>query len=162
MPPTPQDLSILDLEQSDRRQALHDGISVFVLQLGGLIRALHWVQREFGFIDTEDYLDIAEVFNLSIAEVRGVVSFYHDFRTTPPPKHTVRICQAEACQALGARELTTSVESRLKTELNGRTDDGAIELKAVYCLGLCALGPSMEINGRLIARASEQDLDSIS
>lgn len=161
MSPTPHDFSNRELKISDKQQALRDGIAPYVSQLGGLIRAFHWIQRKYGYIDPDQFADIADVFNLSVAEVRGVVSFYHDFRTSPPPKHTIRICQAEACQAQGVRELTESVEERLNTKMNSQTSDGSIELKAVYCLGLCSLGPSMEINGELIAKATVQDLERV-
>ncbi|MDE0093994.1 MAG: NAD(P)H-dependent oxidoreductase subunit E [Gammaproteobacteria bacterium] len=161
MSPSPHDFSNRELKISDKQQALRDGIAPYASQLGGLIRALHWVQHKFGYINPEHYVDIADVFNLSVAEVRGVVSFYHDFRTSPPPKHTIRICQAEACQAQGVRELTEAVEKSLNTKMNSQTSDGSMELKAVYCLGLCSLGPSMEINGELIAKATVKDLERV-
>jgi len=161
MAPTSSDFAHSDSPKSEKQNVLRDGITPFVHQLGGLIRAFHWIQKKYGYIDPDQFADIADVFNLSIAEVRGVVSFYHDFRTSPPPKHTIRICQAEACQAQGVRALTETVEIRLNTKMNSQTSDGLIELKAVYCLGLCSLGPSMEINGELIAKATVQDLERV-
>lgn len=161
MAPSSSDLTNSDSAKSEKQKILRDGITPFACQLGGLIRAFHWIQRKFGYIDPDQFADIADVFNLSVAEVRGVISFYHDFRTSPPPKHTIRICQAEACQAQGVRALTEAVEKRLNTKMNSQSSDGSIELKPVYCLGLCSLGPSMEINGELIAKATVQDLKRV-
>lgn len=123
------------------------------------MHALRWIQEQHGYIDPNLYADIADVFNLSIAEVRGVVSFYHDFRSRPPPRHSIRVCQAEACQALGARQLTREFEQKLGCKLNEVLMDNSIELKPVYCLGLCALGPSIEIDGEIYARGTLELLD---
>ncbi len=129
-------------------------IQPFVERIGGLMHALRHITLEYGYIDSGFIPAIADVFNLSQAEIRGVISFYHDFRTEPPAKHRVRICQAEACQALGTRKLISQVEEHLNLSMGQASKDGAVELKPVYCLGLCSVGPSMEIDGQLIGRAS--------
>ncbi len=121
---------------------------------GGLIQALRRLMSEFGFIDPEHIPSIADVFNISKAEVRGVISFYHDFRTQRPARNRVRICQAEACQALGSRKLTQEIESHFKVKLGDASEDRSIELDPVYCLGLCSVGPSLQVNDRLIARGT--------
>ena len=125
---------------------------------GGIMRACHYVMREFGFISQENSELIADVFNVSRAEVRGVISFYHDFRTTPQPAVKVRICQAEACQSLGSRKLTEEVESHLGLPIGDVPQDGQTGLEPVYCLGLCALGPAAEVSGKLISRATLESI----
>ncbi|MCY3541048.1 MAG: NAD(P)H-dependent oxidoreductase subunit E [Gammaproteobacteria bacterium] len=134
-------------------------ISKFVDRVGGLMHALNWLKGEYGYIDSSWLPTIAEVFNISQAEVRGVISFYHDFKLTPPATHTIKICQAEACQSLGARQLTKDIEAKFGTSLGERTSDNRVELEAIYCLGLCAVGPSVQVDEKLIARATP---DSIS
>lgn len=129
------------------------------MRTGGVLRALRNLVREFGYVAREHEHVVADVFNLSKAEVRGVVSFYHDLRTTPPPPNEVRICQAEACQAVGSRDLTRRVEARLGLRLGEA--NGQVALGAVYCLGLCAQGPSMLVNGRPVAGATVDDLPSL-
>lgn len=126
------------------------------MRTGGVLRALRNLVLEFGYVAREHEHVVADVFNLSKAEVRGVVSFYHDLRTTPPPPNEVRICQAEACQAVGSRDLTRRVEARLGLRLGEA--NGQVALDAVYCLGLCAQGPSMLVNGRPVAGATVDDL----
>lgn len=141
------------MSTSDRVRAI---AAVEVRRTGGVLRALRAIVRELGYVAREHEHVVADVFNLSEAEVRGVVSFYHDLRTAPPPPNEVRICQAEACQAVGSRDLTRQAEARLGLRLGDA--NGQVALGAVYCLGLCAQGPSMLVNGRPVARATVEDL----
>ncbi len=121
--------------------------------IGGPVTALRILQQDSGWIDTDAVDTVAEVFNLSRAEVRGLVGFYADFRTTPPPTHLLRVCQAEACQAAGARELTRAIGERLGIALGEMTTDRRIGLEGVYCLGLCARGPAMLVDETLVVEA---------
>lgn len=125
-------------------------------RVGGVLTALREIVAHFGYVSRSREHIVAHVFNLSRAEVRGIVSFYHDLKTTPPPPVQVRVCQAEACQSVGARELTTRIEAHLGVKLGAAND--AVSLDAVYCLGLCAQAPSMMVNGRPLARADLCDL----
>lgn len=125
--------------------------------IGGPIRALREIVEQHGFVSQDDMITVAEVFNLSRAEVRGIVSFYADFRLEPSARNVVRVCQAEACQSVGGRALTSALSDRLGIGLGEATQDARVALEAVYCLGLCACGPAVMVNGRLIARASDAD-----
>ncbi|HET9630944.1 MAG TPA: NAD(P)H-dependent oxidoreductase subunit E [Terrabacter sp.] len=122
---------------------------------GPLMPVLHEVMEELGHIDREDVETIAEVLNLSVAEVHGVVSFYHDFRTEPPAAHVVALCRGEACQSLGSEELYAATRARAA----GLGDD--VEVTEVFCLGNCALGPSGTLDGRLHGRLSAGRLDTL-
>jgi formate dehydrogenase subunit gamma len=112
---------------------------------GPLMPVLHDLMEEFGHISRDDVATVADVLNLSVAEVHGVVSFYHDFRTTPPPAHTIALCRAEACQSVGAEQ----VFAETVAAHGGRED---VEVREVFCLGNCALGPSGMLDGRLHGR----------
>ena len=125
-------------------------------RVGGVLQALREVVLEQGHIERSDEHVVADVFNLSQAEVRGIVSFYHDLKTAPQPPVTVKVCQAEACQAVGGRTLTERIEAHLGVELGDSNDRVALE--PVYCLGLCAQGPSMMVGQRPVARADQCDL----
>ncbi|MFW6597948.1 NAD(P)H-dependent oxidoreductase subunit E [Propionibacteriaceae bacterium Y2011] len=118
---------------------------------GPLLVVLHAVMAEHGHIDPADVPVIADVLNLSVADVHGVVTFYHDFRTTPPPAHTVSLCRAEACQAVGAESLYAQATGRFA----GRDD---IEVAEVFCFGNCALGPSGMVDRRLYGRLTDDRL----
>lgn len=125
-------------------------------RVGGVLRTLREIVLEHGHVSRAQEHVVANMFNLSRAEVRGIVSFYHDLKTTPQPPLHVRVCQAEACQAVGGRALTKRVQALLGLGLGEANEEAA--LSAVYCLGLCAQGPAMQVNGRPLARADERDL----
>lgn len=125
-------------------------------RVGGVLVALREIVGRRGHVSRTDEHVVADVFNLSRAEVRGIVSFYHDLKTTPQPPVQIRVCQAEACQSVGARHLTRRVEAELGVKLGEAND--FVSLDAVYCLGLCAQAPSMMVNGRPLARADLRDL----
>lgn len=128
---------------------------------GPLLVILHAVQAEFGCIDPAAVPVLADALNLSVAEVHGVVSFYKDFRTTPPGRATVKICRAEACQAVGADALVAHAKTRLGIGFGATTPDGAVTLDEVFCLGNCALGPSIQVDGRLHGRVRPERLDAV-
>jgi formate dehydrogenase subunit gamma len=122
---------------------------------GPLMPVLHDVMDELGHVAREDVETIADVLNLSVAEVHGVVSFYHDFRTTPPASHTVALCRAEACQSVGSAALYD--DTRARADALG----AGVEVTEVFCLGNCALGPSGTLDGRLHGRLSADRLDAL-
>lgn len=128
---------------------------------GGLLPLFHEVQAALGFVPVESLDDIAGALNLSRAEVHGVLSFYHDFRTTPGGRHTVQICRAEACQAVGSRALEQRATELLGARLGGTSDDGAVTLEPVYCLGNCACGPSVRVDDRVHGRVDSKKLESL-
>lgn len=128
---------------------------------GPLMPILHALQHAFGHVPQETVPVIARELNLSRAEVHGVVTFYHDFRPELPGKHVLKLCRAEACQAMGCDSLVERAESRLDVECGGTSADGRVTLEAVYCLGLCATAPSAMIDGRVVGRLNEARLDEL-
>ena len=126
-----------------------------------LVQVLHAFVDRYGFIADEAVRQIAGELNLSRAEVHGVVSFYHDFRTEPPGDHIVKICQAEACQAMGSRELTEHAEKKLGITLHGTSSDGKVTLEPVYCLGNCACSPAVMIGKKVYGRVDANKLDNL-
>jgi len=128
---------------------------------GALMPILHAVQEKLGFIPHEAVPMIARELNLSIAEVHGVVSFYHYFRKERGGRHVVHVCRAEACQSVGAGALEAHAKQSLGIDFHGTTRDGALSLEPVYCLGNCALGPSIMIDERLHGRVSAQRFDEL-
>jgi len=117
-----------------------------------LLPVLHALQATFGYVDREAEPLIAEAFNISRADVHGVVTFYHDFRSAPPGRHHLRVCRAEACQARGSDALTADIEAGLGIAIDSTSADGAVTFGAVYCLGLCASGPAIMLDGQLVGR----------
>ena len=139
-----------------RALALHH-----VAERGGLLPALHAVQDALGFVADADVAVLAEAFNLSRAEVHGVVTYYHHFRRQPAGRHVLQLCRAEACQACGGDELAAAAEAHLDCATGQTRADGAVTLDAVYCLGLCATAPAACLDGRLHARLTPQRLRAL-
>lgn len=128
---------------------------------GCLLPILHAVQDELGCIPPETVQTIAEILNLSRAEVHGVITFYPHFRSEPAARHVVQLCRAEACQAMGADALAGHARARLGCDFHEHSADGAVTLEPVYCLGLCAQSPAMLIDGRPHARVTPQRFDRL-
>jgi formate dehydrogenase subunit gamma len=143
------------------RSAVLDACARLKSLPGALLPILHAVQESLSFVPKDCVPIIAGQLNLSIAEVHGVVSFYHYFRQTRPGRHVVHLCRAEACQAVGAQSLEAHAKAILKIDFHGTTADGAISLEPVYCLGNCALGPSVMIDEQLKGRVTEKRFDAL-
>ncbi|MPT49349.1 MAG: formate dehydrogenase subunit gamma [Sphingobium sp.] len=126
-----------------------------------LLPMLHAIQEEAGYVDDALVPVIAKALNISRADVHGVITFYHDFRRTPPGKHMVKICRAESCQSRGGAKIEAAAAQRLGVAMGETRADGQISLEAVYCLGLCATGPNAMVDGRPISRVDEKVLDRI-
>lgn len=136
-------------------------IAPFVRQPGALLPLLHAIQAAFGHIDDRMVPAIAQALNLSRADVHGVITFYHDFRRTPPGAHVLKLCAAEACQSMGATALIAHAEARLGTPMHSTRADGAVTLEPTYCLGLCSASPSAMLDGRIVARLTPARLDAL-
>ena len=121
-----------------------------------LIEILHDVQSALGCVPDGVLPTIANALNLSRAEVYGVRTFYHDFRTEPTGRHHLKLCQAEACQAMGADRLAAAVTRSIGASFGGTSANGGVTLEAVYCLGNCALAPAAMLDGKLIGRCTER------
>ena len=128
---------------------------------GPLMPILHALQHAFGHVPEDAVPVLARELNLSRAEVHGVVTFYHDFRHELPGKHVLKVCRAEACQAMGCDGLVERAEERLGIQCGGTSADGRVTLEAVYCLGLCATAPSAMLDGRVVGRLNENRLDEL-
>jgi formate dehydrogenase subunit gamma len=128
---------------------------------GALLPVLHGVQQALGYVPAGAVSLIAAELNLSRAEVHGVVSFYHTFRTTPPGKQVLQLCRAEACQAVGAAALERHVKGRLGVDYHHTSADGRYTLEPVYCLGNCACGPSLMLDGELHGMVDAQAFDEL-
>lgn len=128
---------------------------------GALLPILHAIQHALGWVPREVVPPVADALNLSRAEVAGVISFYHDFRSAQPGRHVVKVCRAEACQAMGADALVAHAKQSLGVDFHQTRDDGAVTLEPVFCLGNCALAPSITIDGCMYGRVTAQRFDTL-
>lgn len=128
---------------------------------GAALPILHALQEAFGYVDKDAVPLIAQALNVSKAEVHGLISFYHDFRETPPGRHTIKLCRAEACQSMGADALGVQAREKLGIDWGETTPDGRVTLEPIFCLGLCACSPSAMVDGKLIGKLDREKLDAI-
>jgi len=128
---------------------------------GALLPILHDIQDELGCIPPETVPHVAAALNLSRAEVHGVITFYPHFRSAPAGRHTLEVCRAESCQALGAEGLAEHARRRLGCDFHATSGDGAFSLEPVYCLGLCAQSPAVMLDGQPHARITPERLDRL-
>lgn len=128
---------------------------------GALLPILHDVQAQLGHVPQAVLPQIAQALNLSRAEVHGVVSYYHHFRTEPAGQCVVQVCRAEACQSMGADALMAHAEQRLGCGAHGTSADGRFTLEPVYCLGLCASSPAIQVGEKLHARVTVDKFDAV-
>ncbi|WP_118179405.1 NAD(P)H-dependent oxidoreductase subunit E [Paraburkholderia phosphatilytica] len=133
-----------------------------------LLAILHAIQDEVGYVPSDTIVPLAQAMNLSRAEVHGVITYYHHFRTQPAATVTVQLCRAEACRSMGTEALAQHIEARTGCRFDahhhsthGDDADGPVGLESVYCLGQCALSPAMMINGTLYAKVTPQKFDAL-
>ena len=128
---------------------------------GALMPLLHAIQDNVGYVPESSYSQIGKALSLSVAEVHGVVTFYHHFRTHKPGRHVMQICRAESCQSMGSEALEAHAKKCLNVDYHQTTSDDAITLEAVYCLGNCALSPAVMVDEEVYGRVSAEDLDAL-
>jgi formate dehydrogenase subunit gamma len=140
---------------------LHKLLSDWVDQPGALLPVLHAVQDRCGHVPHDVVPVIAEALNLSRAEVHGVVTYYHHFRSHPPGRHVLQVCRAEACQACGADDLMAQAQALLGCAAHATAADGSVSLAPVYCLGLCALSPAVMVDEQPHGRVTPAKLQRL-
>lgn len=117
---------------------------------GALLPILHDVQAAHGYVSEDAIREIAHELNLTRAEVHGVVSFYHDYRTKPEPRPVIKLCRAEACQARGVEALAAHLP-----------DQSRVKIEKAYCLGLCGVGPAALVGDQVHARLDADKLSAL-
>lgn len=128
---------------------------------GAMLPILHAIQDRFGYVPEATVPIIAESMRQTRAEVHGIISFYHHFRTHPVGAHVIHVCRAEACQAMGGRQLEAHIKTRLGAGYHDTSRDNEFTLEPVYCLGNCACAPSIRIDDKIHGRMSAAKFDRL-
>lgn len=149
------------MTEAQWNSAVVETIDALKAKPGALLPILHGIQNQLGYVPPESIELIAKALNQSTAEIYGVISFYHQFRTTPRGAHQIEICRAESCQSMGGRDLEAHAKASLGIDYHQTTADGEVTLEAVYCLGNCACSPSIRIDDETYARVSPQQFDEL-
>jgi formate dehydrogenase subunit gamma len=151
----------LQSKEAIRNEEIRTIVNTLKSKPGALLPILHGIQDHFGYVPPEAVPVIAVELNLTRADIHGVISFYHDFRTNPPGRHVLRICQAESCQAVGSTALTDYAREHLGIDFHETTSDMAFTLEPVYCLGSCACSPTLMLDGDVYGRINRQRFSEI-
>ena len=141
--------------------AVDAAISSHLSVRGACLPMLHAIQNELGFVPHEAVQRIADALNLSRAEVHGVLTYYHDFRSAPPGRHVLKVCRAESCQAMGSARLEAHLQQQHGVAMGATSADGELTVEPIYCLGNCALSPAVQLNGKVHGRVSTERLDRL-
>ena len=149
------------LDQAPAPDDIRDLVSPLLTLEGPLLPMLHAIQAEWGHVPQAAVPVLADLLNLGVAEVHGVITFYHDFRDHPAGRHILKICRAEACQSVGGAAMAQRMLDRLGVDWHGTTRDGGVTVEPVYCLGMCACGPAAMLDGRVIGRIDDARLDRL-
>lgn len=128
---------------------------------GALLPILHKVQDTLGYVPKESVPVLADVLNLSRAEVHGVISFYHHFRTSPGGKRTLYVCRSEACQSVGGAAVEAHAKKALGVDWHGTTADQEFSLEPIYCLGNCACAPAVMLDEQVVGKVTPVTLDEL-
>ena len=151
----------MTVSELERRQATTRALADHADAPGALLPILHAIQDALGFVPPEAIDPIAARLNVSRADVHGVLSFYHDFRTSPAARHVLRLCRAEACQAMGGARLEAELRRRLALDAEDRDAAHDLMLEPVYCFGACACAPAAMLDGELHARLDTARLTAL-
>ncbi len=147
---------------ASQQAAIDDAIARHRTRPGALLPMLHDIQHALGFIPEGAVAPMARALGLTRADVHGVISFYHDFRDVPPCRHVAKICQAEACQSMGARRLEAHARSSFGLAAGEHhARDRGFTVEPIYCLGNCALAPAMMLDGELHGRVTPERFDEL-
>lgn len=142
-------------------QLIRDIITSHQSRPGAMLPILHGIQDRVGYIPEAAVPIIAEAMRQTRAEVHGIISFYHHFRTRPTGTHVLHVCRAEACQAMGGRELESHIKSSLGIDYHQTSRDNEVTLEPVYCLGNCACAPSVQVGERVHGRMTTAKFDRL-
>lgn len=150
--------ALLAQTAAQQTEKIQTHIAQHKIMPGALLPLLHAIQDDFGYIPEDAYLPISKALALSVAEVHGVVTFYHHFRTHPAGRHILQICRAESCQAMGSEKLEATIKAKLGIDYHQTTSDGAITLEPIYCLGNCACSPAVMLDDEVYGRMDNQKM----
>ena len=150
-PPTPKKLT----------PELKTFIAEWKSKPGSLIMVLHRVQQQFGYVPREAVFEVAELLEVPLAKIYGVVTFYNFFKLKKPGRNQIQVCMGTACYLRGGEDIVRAVEGHLGVGLNAETPDGEFSFEAVRCLGCCGLAPVMVINGEVYGKVETEQLPGI-
>ena len=148
-------------EKDQTVTAVNNALDANSAKEGALLPILHHIQDAIGYVPEDGIELIGKSLGLSRAEVHGVISFYHHFRTSPPGKKVIQVCRSEACKSMGGDDVAEALKTKLGIDFHQTSSDGEYSLEAVYCLGHCACAPALMVNDVPLARVTASRVDEV-
>ena len=126
-----------------------------------LLAVLQDIQAKYGYLPEEKLIETAETLDMPLIDVYGVATFYKSFSLTPRGRHQVKVCLGTACHVRGASRIDKEVERKLGIGPGETSEDGEFSLETVMCLGCCAIGPVVVIDGKYYGQLTPMKVESI-
>ncbi|GMT46681.1 MAG: NADH dehydrogenase subunit E [bacterium] len=128
---------------------------------GLLIPTLHRIQEDYGYLPGETLGRLSKKLGLPLAEIYSVASFYRQFHFTPRGRNIVRVCTGTACHVRGAGEVLDALENRFHIDVGETTEDLAMTLETVGCVGCCGLAPVATVNDEVVGEIGPKKIDEL-
>ena len=128
---------------------------------GNLIMVLHQVQQKYGYIPRNIAIETAELLEVPLAKIYGVVTFYNFFKLQKAGKYIIQVCLGTACYLRGGDDIIKEFEKQLGIGVNGTTPDGLFSVEAVRCIGCCGLAPAVVVNGEVHGKLTTKEVAGI-
>jgi NADH-quinone oxidoreductase subunit E len=128
---------------------------------GQLIAALEEIQGKYGYLPQEELRSIADKTGISLVDIYGVATFYRAFSLQPRGKHLVSVCLGTACHVRGGPVIAAEIEKQLNIRAGETTSDNEFTLETVNCLGACALGPIVVVDGHYFSSVKTSEVKGI-
>jgi len=119
------------------------------------------VQGTFNYVPSSALPAIARALTVTEADVAGVLSYYPELRAHPPGRHLIRVCTGESCVANHCGRLTEALAEELRVGMGATTPDGRFTLEKIYCVGNCAVGPSVMIDEDVHGRVAPGEIRAL-
>jgi len=126
-----------------------------------LLSILQDIQTECGYLPEEKLIETAKTLGIPLIDVCGVATFYKSFSLTPRGRHQVKVCLGTACHVRGASRIGKEIERKLDIKPGETSEDGEFSLETVMCLGCCAIGPVIVVDGKYYGQVTPTKVESI-
>ena len=158
---TTLDLSTIQYILENNARKVEDLIDSYIDRKEQLISLLQDVQAEFNYIPQDIIVRISQKLDIPLSQVFSVATFFQAFSLKPRGRHTVTICLGTACHVKGGQRLVDKMKRDFHIEPGETTDDERFTLETANCLGCCALGPVVVVDGKYESQVNQEKLDKI-
>ena len=144
---------------------MNDKVSAIINRYNGdrsqLVAILQDIQTEYYYLPKEALIQVSETMSIPVSRVYDVATFFKAFSLEPRGKHLINVCLGTACHVRGAARVLEKIELSLDIKRGGTTKDRKFTLETVNCMGCCAVGPAVKVDGEYFGQMSTDKVDSV-